>query len=170
LGWKKLSYQDENLDADLEQVKLLNEYNLSYTLRKQYIPKGEKPAWGTLTVMRFPASGELQFCICTWEPFQNGTATALSTVMEHNEELKDTLVTIKTAIQELSNYSAEDKWIMSTVEMARKHPKISISFFVIAMSVLGFNNVVQALQNLHVLPPAVKVEVQQQRESNGNRN
>lgn len=92
VGWKRITTSD-TIETDLAAARALND-ELTYEVQKQYIPKNEKPVWGTLSVMRWPATGDIEFCVCTWEPLKNGTATAFALALEHIDAFKKQLMVL----------------------------------------------------------------------------
>ena len=152
LTWMQISTNDENLEADLLAIKTLDAWNPRYSVKKQYIPKNEKAAWGTLTVMRFPSDGEVKLCGCTWEPLKNGTAAAFTLAMERCEAMRKELQLVNAQVLSLTSQSEEDRWIMSTISMARKHPRISAFVLFICASVFGANNLIELLQRTGYFP------------------
>ena len=152
LTWIQISVPDENLDADLLALKNLDAWNPRYSVKKQYIPKNEKPSWGTLTVMRFPSDGEIKICGCTWEPLKNGTAAAFTLAMEKCDLLKKELQLVNVNVSSLTSQSEEDRWIVSTISMARKHPRLAGFFLVVAATIFGANNVIELLQRIGYIP------------------
>lgn len=157
LGWKKLSVDDESLQADIEAAKSLDLYCLTYTVEKQYIPKNDKPQWGILNVMRFPSAGEMEYCCCTWEPLKNGTATAFAYAMDRSKSTIGELEKMRIEISKLTSQSDEAKWIMSTVSLAKANPKIVAALAVITFSILGLNNVFELLDRFGIIEVPVKV-------------
>lgn len=157
LTWMQISVADKNLEADIEELKLLDRYRLSYTVKKQYIPKGSKPEWGQLTVMRYPADGEIEYCLCTWVPFKNGTATAFNLAMEQSKAFEKKLNDMTIEIAKLSSRTEEENWVIGSIKMIQKHPKIAMAFMVVALSIFGLNNVVELLQRTGMIQVPVKI-------------
>lgn len=157
IGWKKLSADDESLQADIEAAKSLDVYCLSYTVEKQYIPKNDKPQWGILNVLRYPATGEMKYCCCTWEPLKNGTATAFAYAMEHSKSTINELEKLSLEVSKLTSQTDEVKWVMSTVSLAKTYPKLFATVIVITFSIFGMNNVVELLGRFGIIEIPVKV-------------
>ena len=159
LGWKKLSVPDENLEADMLQAAQLDAYRLSYSVQKRYIPKNAQPAWGTLHVIRYPAVGEIEFCVCAWQPLKNGTQAAFNMAMEELSKLTSQMDACKAEIQKLTTIGEEEKLVSSVVAMLRKYPRMSWTIFVVILTLFGFNNLLQIASGLHLVStPPVKVE------------
>lgn len=158
LTWMAISVPDKNLESDIDESRNLDAYNPTYQVKKQYIPKGSKPEWGQLTVMRYPLSGEIECCLCTWEPLKNGTATAFAMAMEHTAKLDARIEAMTAELRVVTTQSDEDKFILGAIRMVQRHPKIAASFLFIALSIFGLNNVVELLQRTGLIQLPVKVE------------
>jgi len=158
LTWMSISVPDKNLESDIDEAKNLDAYNPTYQIKKQYIPKGSKPEWGQLTVMRYPLSGEIECCLCTWEPLKNGTATAFAMAMEHTQRLDARIEAMTAELKVITTQTDEDKFILGTIRMIQRHPKIAASFLFVALSIFGLNNIVELLQRTGLIQLPVKVE------------
>ena len=158
MTWMAISVPDKNLESDIDESRNLDAYNPTYQVKKQYIPKGSKPEWGQLTVMRYPLSGEIECCLCTWEPLKNGTATAFAMAMEHTAKLDARIEAMTAELRAVTTQSDEDKFVLGAIRMVQRHPKIAASFLFIALSIFGLNNVVELLQRTGLIQLPVKVE------------
>ncbi len=158
LTWMQISVPDKNLEADIDETRNLDAYNPSYSVKKQYVPKGAKPEWGQLTVMRYPLSGPIECCLCTWEPLKNGTAAAFTQAMDHYGEIAKRLEEMTTEIRTVTTQTDEDKFVLGTIRMIQRHPKIAAGFIIMALSIFGLNNVVELLQRTGLIQIPVKVE------------
>ena len=161
LTWMQISVPDKNLEADVDEAKNLDAYNPSYAVKKQYIPKGAKPEWGQLTVMRYPLSGPIECCLCTWEPLKNGTAAAFTQAMENYGEITKRLEAMTTEIKTVTTQTDEDRFVLGTIRMVQRHPKMAAAFIVMALSIFGLNNVVELLQRTGLIQLPVKIEREQ---------
>jgi len=146
LTWMQISVPDKNLESDIDESKNLDAYNPTYQVKKQYIPKGAKPEWGQLTVMRYPLAGEIECCLCTWEPLKNGTATAFAMAMEHTQKLDARIEAMTVELRAVTTQTDEDKFVLGAIRVVQRNPKVALGFVVIALSVFGLNNVVELLQ------------------------
>jgi hypothetical protein len=153
-----ISVPDKSLEADVDEARNLDAYNPTYQVKKQYIPKGAKPEWGQLTVMRYPLNGEIECCLCTWEPLKNGTATAFAMAMEHTQKLDARIEAMTMELRAVTTQTDEDKFVLGAIRMVQRHPKIAASFLFIALSIFGLNNVVELLQRTGLIQLPVKVE------------
>ena len=156
----QISVPDKNLEADIDETKRLDAYNPSYVVKKQYVPKSSAPEWGHLTVMRYPLTGDIQCCLCTWEPMRNGTAKAFTVAMEHYSAIDRKLEAMTAEIQTLTKQSDEDKFVLGTIRLLQRHPKAALFFLLLVASVFGLNNIVELLQRTGLLHLPVKVETQ----------
>jgi hypothetical protein len=146
LTWMQISVPDESLRSDIDESARLDAYNPMYQVKKQYIPKGMKPEWGQLTVMRYPLTGEIECCFCTWEPLKNGTATAFAMAIENYKTIEKRIEEMTKEMRLITHQSEEDKFILGGFRMIKRNPRLSLGFLVIALSVFGLNNVVELLQ------------------------
>lgn len=158
LTWMQISVPDKNLESDIDEARNLDAYNPVYQVKKQYVPKGNKPEWGNLTVMRYPLTGPIECCLCTWEPLKNGTAAAFNQAMDHYTNISQRLEAMTTEIRTVTTQTDEDRFILGSIRMVQRHPKVAMAFFVIALSVFGANNVLALLQRTGVVSLPVKIE------------
>lgn len=158
LTWMQISVPDKNLEADVDEARNLDAYNPVYQVKKQYVPKGSKPEWGNLTVMRYPLSGPIECCLCTWEPLKNGTAAAFNQAMDHYTNISQRLEAMTTEIRAVTTQTDEDRFVLGSIRMVQRHPKIAMAFLVVALSVFGANNVLSLLQKMGVVSLPVKIE------------
>lgn len=157
LTWREISVPDKNLEGD-DETKTLDAYNPSYTVLKQYQPKQSQPEWGQLSVMRYPLMGEIECCLCTWDPLKNGTATAFAMAMESigtvNKRLEEMHIEIKT----VTGRTDEEEWVIRGLRMIQRNPRKVAAFAAIALSIFGLNNVLSLLQKTGFVTLPVKIE------------
>ncbi len=158
MTWMQISVPDENLRSDIDEVENLDAYNPTYMVKKQYIPKGNKPEWGNLTVMRYPLSGPIECCLCTWDPMKNGTAAAFSQAMDHYQEISKRLEEMATEIGNVTKRSDEEEFVVRGLRMIQRNPKVAATFLFIALSIFGLNNILSLLQRTGVVSLPVKIE------------
>jgi len=159
LKWQQISVPDDDLAADIAAAGQLSEYNLSYTVQKRYIPKNDKPQLGNLHVTRYPATGPIEFCFCRWEPLVNGTAQAFELALESQKRLAQQMEEMTTQIKALTSQTEEQRFTLSLVTMITRYPKTALGILVVAMSIGGFDAVLNTLQRLgFVTPPPVIVQ------------
>jgi PAS domain S-box-containing protein len=161
LGWFKLSVDDDNLAAD---KKAADEMRLglraTYQVEKKYRKKNGTEHWGLLHAKRVPSSGDFQYAWCHWTPFVNGTQTAFSKVMEFQSALEKKLMEMTTEIKSLTNQTDEDKWVIGTVRMCQRHPRIAAFIVFVVLSIFGLNNVLELAQRVGAIPVPVSVKVE----------
>jgi PAS domain S-box-containing protein len=159
IGWKKLSVENDSLTADIEAAKQVGDgYIQSYTVRKQYRTKSGAAHWGNLSVIRYPASGEIQCYFCVWEPFKNGTSTAFAMAMEHAQKLDARIEAMTAELKMITTQTEEDKFFLSTIRMVQRYPKASAAMLFFALSIFGLNNIVELLQRTGLIQLPVKIE------------
>jgi len=161
LTWMQISAQDDSLRADMHAVKDLTPYDPFFIVRKQYIPKNDKPSWGELMVTRHPMQGDhIEYCFCTWHPLKNGTAEAFAKAMENGLLVEKRLNEMTTVLNSITSQSEEDRYVLSTINMIRKHPKVAAAFVVIALGMFGLNNTLEFLQRTGIIEIPIRVEQQ----------
>ncbi len=155
----QISVQDDSLNADLHSVNNLTPYDPFYIVRKQYVPKNDKPAWGELTVTRHPMSGDkIEYCFCTWHPLKNGTAEAFAKAIENGLLVEKRINEMTTVLKQFTSQSDEDRYVLSTINMVKKHPRIAAAFVVIALGMFGLNNVLEILQRTGLMTLPIRIE------------
>lgn len=161
LTWMQISVQDDSLNADMHSVANLTPYDPFYIVRKQYVPKNDKPAWGELIVTRHPMVGDkVEYCFCTWHPLKNGTAEAFAKAIENGLLVEKRIDEMTTVLKQLTSQSEEDRYVLSTISMVKKHPRIAAAFVVIALGMFGLNNVLEILQRTGIIEIPIRVEQQ----------
>lgn len=155
MTWIELSSKDSDFDADLQAIRQLDSYTTSYRVQKKYIPKNSKPQIGTLDVTRWPATGEIEYCMCKWEPMVNGTAQAFEFAIESYDKVEKSILRLSECIEKMQMQTEEEKFGMSALRMMNKHPKITIMVILVFCSLVGFTSVTKALQDVGLLPPPV---------------
>lgn len=160
IGWRKLSVDGESLDADIDALtQMQSGYIQDYTVNKQYRTKSGAAKWGILSVLRYPAAGEIQCFLCTFEPLKNGTATAFDLAMERISEMTKAINGVKSEVKALTEMDPDATWVDSTMKLVKRHPKVAGAFLVFAMSVFGLNNIVELMQRVGLVEIPVKVPV-----------
>lgn len=153
IGWLKLSMDDANLTADVESAEQLKAgLRLSYEVQKKLIPKQGVPKWGTLHARRYPILGDFKFSVCHWQPFHNSSDAALALAMDRCNIITGLLKDMTKEITTLTVRTEESKWIDSTINMAKNHPKIALFIVSIALAVFGVNNMLELLQRSGMVP------------------
>ena len=149
IGWRNIS-ASEGLSADEAEaiVMATDGYVHTYTVQKQYIPKNSKPQWGILSVMRYPSTGEVQFCLCTWEPLKNGTAEAFTMAMEHVRKNQLEFSKLAESVDKLRSTDADEDWLIRTIRIMKRYPKTTMIIVGAMLSVLGANNLLELIQRI----------------------
>lgn len=160
IGWKRLSVDSESLDADIDALKQMQSgYIQDYTVNKQYRTKSGAAKWGILTVLRYPAAGDIQFFLCTFEPLKNGTATAFDLAMERISEMTTAINGVKSEVKALTEMDPDTTWVDATFKLIRRHPKVAGGFLAFALSIFGLNNIVELAQRVGLVEIPVKTPV-----------
>jgi len=139
MSWMDLSVRDGSLLADKFEAKQLDGYQQEYRVRKQYIPKQSKPVWGMLRVLRYPAIGELQCCICTWHPVADQSQEAYDLATESIDKMSSELQKLSDALSSHISQSLFEATIVSCLKLSIKYPKAAWAVFVTIVVVIGGN-------------------------------
>ena len=159
IGWKKLSVDDENFEADLIAAKEIQEgTRISYQVEKRYIPKHGSPKWGILYVKRVPQFGPLRFCWCHWSPIHEDYSKSFEVAVSHIKANEVKIELMTNTLKSLTDQTPEQKWVGSTVQMMMKYPKATITILAIGLLLSGFNNVLEIFQRVGLIPPTIKIQ------------
>lgn len=156
--WMDISVDDGNTKTDMDEAKSLDSYSPIYKVKKQCIPKGDNPEWGVATVMRYPIAGEIRFCLCTWEPVRQGTNLAFETAIQTGERIERRIGEMAEILKVITSQTEEDRYVLATINMVRKHPKIAALFMALALGVFGLNNTLEFLQRTGLIEIPIRVE------------
>jgi hypothetical protein len=161
-GWKQISVPGDDADADVNFVSEWDRFTPIHSIQKQYYRKNKEPVWGVLTAMRFPTSGDIRFCICTWVPATDegsDTIGIVTNLVDHNVK---TLKELQTSIEQYTSLSEEQRFIVTATELAKKYPKLTWAIIAFGFGLFGLNNFLEILKTAHIVPPSVTVAAPQQ--------
>lgn len=156
MGWKQISVPGDALLDDEGKAQNWEEHTPQYTVQKQYYRKNRTACWGILTVMRFPPSGDVDFCICTWVPHEEASGPALDVALDAVQRAEESIRNIQKTVTSLTEVSTEQKFIMTAVQLAQKYPKVSWTILVIGFTLFGVNNVLEILKTVRIVPPVIE--------------
>jgi PAS domain S-box-containing protein len=164
ITWDKLSLDDENLDADKAMIAECLAGNIkSYSIKKQYIPKNDKPVWVDMHVIRYPLEGSLKYFMITIIPLKNGTAAAFDLAIKSIKELTEKMhsyskkvpemeQTIITGIENKIKSQTEIQNIfLNVARLVEKYPKVSIAVIMTILVMILGNQLVEAIKNMKVI-------------------
>ena len=154
-NWKDISVKDDSLEADLKELETLNEYELTYSVQKSFIPKGSAPNVGMLHVTRYPSTGEIEFCWCRWEPFYNGTAKAFEASLRAQAKFTESFDALSTQIRAMTNKTVEERALTSLISLIQKYPKASWIIALLMLTTFIGNNTTSLFQRLGLFGPEV---------------
>lgn len=158
IRWTDISVDDGNLEADRRMVEeIVSGRRERYFIRKQYLPKNDKPIWVELQVLRYPSNGELKFFLVTANPLKNGSqlaahiaTDALKNVLVSVEEIKTLQnqlagAIVETVTENLKPKSESEQIASAVARLINAHPKAAgIAALVIISMILG-TQLVQAV-------------------------
>ena len=170
LGWMRMSVDSESLEADLASLKQIKDgYIQTYSVQKKLQPNNSRPELGTMSVMRYPASGEIKLFLCTWIPVTDNSAAALEHAMSRMTEMQVTMQSLKSEIEKLTSQTPNERVIMGVIKLAFEYPKTAVAILTILATTFGLNNIVELLQRTGFAPlPAVPVSAPQEVPANAN--
>ena len=155
LGVRRLSVNDSDLEADEQAMQeCIEGKRTSYSVRKQLVPKGEKPQQGELAVVRFPLTGDLKWFLSSWTPLQNGNAAAFSVAIEHITKATEMISAQHEAIKLLDKrLAARDKigdgerlWLLIG-KLGVKRPRLAMAIVVAVLSSILSANALSILKD-----------------------
>lgn len=149
--WMDISVHDSSLLADIEAASRLDGYHVTYSVKKQYVPKNSRPKWGTLYVMRYPPQGEQQYCICVWEPMLEDTALAFSITKESVHRMESEFKAVRQMLEASNVESLPQKAIVIAVKLAMTYPKAAIAMFLFCCVIVGGNAFLDVMKNVKTL-------------------
>lgn len=158
IKWTSLSVDDGNLEADRKMVsELVAGRREKYTVRKQYLPKNDKPIWVELHVLRYPVAGQLQCFLVTVNPLKNGNQVAaqvatdaLKNVLVGIEEIKthqDKLAgsIVETVTENLKPRTEAEQIASAAARLINAHPRASGIFALVVITMILGTQLVQAV-------------------------
>jgi PAS domain S-box-containing protein len=164
ITWEKLSLNDENLEADRAMIKQCIDGDLkSYSIKKQYIPKNDKPVWVDMHVVRYPLDGELKYFMITVMPLKNGTAAAFNTAISAIKEFTDKMNAYTAKIPQMEEKiisGVENKIktqteiqniFLNVAKLVEKYPKVSIAVVMTILVMILGNQLVEAIKNMKAI-------------------
>lgn len=164
LSWFQISVDDNNLKADKQlALECVNGDRISYSIKKQYIPKNESPIWVDLNVIRYPAKGPFEFFLVSVIPMKNGSLAAFNLSMDKMSHFTNALIKIdkdfRLIPEVMLDYIKNNTKPLSELEkfgatlgrLANENPKIS-GLIVLVMSIMLLGNqLVTAIETIKQL-------------------
>ena len=80
--------------------------------------------------------------------------------MEFQSALEKRIAEMTTELRSLTSQTDEDKWVIGTVRMCQRHPKVAAFLLLVILSIFGLNNVIELAQRVGVMPIPVTVKVE----------
>lgn len=161
LSWEKLYFNDDNLEADKQLIsECITGDRTSYSIKKQFAPKGEKPVWVDIHVCRFPTIGEFKFFLVTVQPLKNGTAAAFSlaidTINNFSKKLEDYNNGVSNMAEDIvkgvkTHQNKGEEIGKSIGGLAWEYPRITGIVLAIMMAMLLGNQFMEAVKNVKTL-------------------
>lgn len=147
---------DENLkNSFTDQIAGLNDRDPTTQVRTQLRPNGGKPVWGTLHTNRYSDKDTVIYW-CVWEPLRDDTQAAFALALERTQEHALVMTQLRAEIQTVMHRDPEEDWILGTVRMARKYPKIFMTLLgglISMIGTLGLNGGLEFFQRLGIIGP-----------------
>lgn len=152
----RVHVSDENLkNSFTDQIAGLNDRDPTTQVRTQMRPNGGKPVWGTLHTNRYSDKDTVIYW-CVWEPLRDDTQAAFALALERTQEHALIMSQLRAEIQTVMHRDPEEDWILGTVRMARKYPKIFLALLgglISMIGTLGLNGGLEFFQRLGIIGP-----------------
>ncbi len=171
IGWVQLSVRNEDLLADQATLQNLIAGNiLSYSVIKSYVTKGGIPVAGQMTAVRWPQGKEsLEYCLCWFVPFVNGSKAALTMVTNYIEQhthtsnlLTEAITAMNTAVQENKAKTAAQRLWDAAYEWAAQNPKTAGSILLFVLLLNPRDTVIEIMRQKGWIPaPPVQIEMRE---------
>ena len=144
--------------ADDAELATISTANPVIHQKRQFRPKDEASQWGHLTVQRHPITGGLECLLCTWQPLQNGTASAFALAVEYGKTLEAKLDDVVAHLKIALSIPDDEAALMSNYRLAKKNPRWAMIILGVIVSGSLFQTIVTAAKTVGWLPTPVKVE------------
>lgn len=149
--WMDISVHDSSLSADIEAASRLDGYHVTYSVKKQYVPKNSRPKWGTLYVMRYPPGGEQLCCMCVWEPMLDDNADSFELAKASVVKMESELAELKRLLEQAEATSLIEKAMLISVKLAITYPKAAMATFLFCCILVGGSAFLDVLKNVKAL-------------------
>ena len=104
VSWVEFSLNDSALRGDIAMARDLAEGSIDrYSTVKTYKPNGGVSKLCRIEVVRYPVQGELNACLVTVYPFEDGSDAALRETMTRFGDVLGSLGAINTALAEMTD-------------------------------------------------------------------
>lgn len=159
INWETLTVAGESLEADKEMARqCINGERDRYSVKKQYIPKNDRPVWVDINVVRYPQSGPVECFIIVVVPMKNGTQAAFAMSMDRIKELSDEIRKLQKGYPEMENNivngvkdaievkTETEQIFVSTARLINRNPKVSAAICLIILIMILGTQLVQAIE------------------------
>lgn len=148
IKWTDISVNDSSLLADQKMVdELVAGRRDDFSVRKQYLPKNDKPIWVEIHVMRWPTGGEVDCFLVTVQHLKDGSQAAAEIAMKAFDDLTLELQSLKSiVVQSLAKLTDAEIMAGAIARTINRYPRASgIVCTVILVMLLG-SQLVQAVE------------------------
>ena len=169
-GWKVISVQNEDLDADTAiTAELVTGKRQSMTVIKSYVSKLGVPIPGQLLAVRFPQGvAPMECALCFFIPLANGSKAALSLVVDYIEKhtnashsLAEKIATMSNDLQLKKAQTVGERLWDTFGEWALQNPKTALVVLLVLLALNPFPIVVTYVTRMGWLPAQpVQIELQ----------
>lgn len=149
---------EESEDNDAMNAGVTDGYYPIYTMKTQLTSKGNPAAWGSLSSVRYPLVGEVECVLWTWEPLRDGSSAAFKQAMDSNEKVEKRIAEMTEVLKVITTQTDEDRWVIGTIRLIQKYPKVALAIVFMVAGLLGLNNVLEILQRTGVIEIPIRVE------------
>ena len=149
----------ENSSDDDSMIDNMSDgYSQTYSMKTQLSPKGSSPEWGFLASLRYPLSGDIKYCLWTWDPMQDSSFAAFKQAMDSSDRVEKRMAEMAEILKLITAQTDEDRWVLSTINLIRRNPKLAAFFLVMALGMFGLNNALELLQRTGLIEIPIRVE------------
>jgi PAS domain S-box-containing protein len=132
-------------DTFEDTIKKLSELDSTSTFRTLMRPKNNRPCYGTMYV-RLYGSDSTAIYWCVWEPQKDQTAEAFALAIERTREYTAAMEQLRTEIQNVTQQNQIEAYVVQTLRLGSKYPKVVYLIVALLLSSLGINNILEIFQ------------------------
>ena len=132
-------------DTFEDTIKKLSELDSTSTFRTLMRPKNNRPCYGTMYVRLYGSDGKAIYW-CVWEPQKDQTAEAFTLAIERTREYTAAMEQLRTEIQNVTQQSQVEAYVVQTLRLGSKYPKVVYLIVALLLSSLGINNILEIFQ------------------------
>lgn len=166
MSWKKISVNDDNIEAEINMMQeCIDGHQTKCSMKKQYIPKNDKPVWVDLNLCRFPPYGDIKCFLAVVQPLKNGVSASFSAAMDTIKDFTEKMEQqnkglnlmesniIEGVSKKLESTSEIEQIFLSTARLVQKYPKISATIIMVILVMILGTQIIQAFKTVKEMLP-----------------